>query len=159
MDKVDLKNNRNLSNKKFRSQIINLEDKIKSLDKEYIRVPEDFPVKHMFSEGMYVRELTVPAGVVVIGKIHKHEHPAFLLKGEAIVATENGGIKELKGPCSFVSPPGVKRAVYARTELIWTTVHLNKDNKKDLEKIEEENIAINYEEFDKFIANQKQLKQ
>jgi len=37
---------------------------------------------------------------------------------------------------------------------------LNPENKTDLEKLEEDNIAINYEEFDKFIENKniKQLK-
>jgi len=49
--------------------------------------------------------------------------------------------------------------VFAKTELVWTTVHLNPENITDLEKLEEDNIAINYEEFDKFIESKKQLKQ
>ena len=159
MDKLDLKRNLNLSNKEFRSQVVELEEKINNLDKEFKIKAADCPLKHLFSEGMYVREVTVPAGTLVIGKIHKHEHPAFLLKGEAFVITEYDGIKEMKGPCSFISPAGVKRAVFAKTELVWTTVHLNPENITDLEKLEEDNIAINYEEFDKFIESKKQLKQ
>jgi hypothetical protein len=161
MDKLDLKRNLNLSNKEFRSQVVELEEKINNLDKEFKIKPADCPLKHLFSEGMYVREVTVPAGTLVIGKIHKHEHPAFLLKGEAWVVTEYDGVQKINGPCSFISPAGIKRAVYAKTELIWTTVHLNPDNKRDLGKIEKEHIAINYEEFDKFITqkNIQQLKQ
>ena len=161
MNKLDLKKNLSLSNKEFRSQVMDLEEKINSLDKEHKLEPADCPLKHLFSDGMYVREVTVPEGTLVIGKIHKHEHPAFLLKGEALVVTEYDGIKEMKGPCSFISQAGVKRAVYAKTELIWTTVHLNPENIVDLEKLEDDNIAINYEEFDKFIESKskKQLKQ
>ena len=161
MNELDLKKNLSLSNPEFRSQVVELENRINSLDKEHKIESADCPLKHLFSDGMYVREVTVPEGTLVIGKIHKHEHPAFLLKGEAWVVTERDGVKKMEGPCSFISPAGVKRAVFAKTELIWTTVHLNPDNKKDLEKLEEENIAINYEEFDKFITqkNIQQLKQ
>lgn len=158
MNKVDLKKNLNIYNEEFRSKVVELEERINNLDEKFKIKPADCPLKHMFSDGMYVREVTVPAGTLVIGKIHKHQHPAFLLKGEAIVVTEYDGIKEMKGPCSFISEAGVKRAVFAKTELIWTTVHLNLDNKEDLEEIEKENIAINYKEFNEFIA-QKQLKQ
>ena len=161
MDKLDLQKNLSLSNEEFRSQVIELEEKINSLDETKRIKLADCPLKHLFSEGMYVREVTIPEGTLVIGKIHKHEHPAFLLKGEALVITEYDGIKEMEGPCSFISPAGVKRAVYAKTELIWTTVHLNPENITNLEKLEEDNIAINYKEFDKFIENKntKQLKQ
>jgi hypothetical protein len=161
MSKVDLKKNLNIYNPEFRSKVVELEERISSLDEKFKIKPADCPLKHMFSDGMYVREVTVPEGTLVIGKIHKHEHPAFLLKGEALVVTEYDGIKEMKGPCSFISLAGVKRAVYAKTELIWTTVHLNPENIRDLEKLENDNIAINYEEFDKFIESKskKQLKQ
>ena len=38
---------------------------------------------HRFAPGLYVRELTVPAGCVIVGKVHKHESVNILVKGSA----------------------------------------------------------------------------
>jgi len=160
---VDLKKDLGLSKKNFRTQIMGLENRIKNIDhKDVIIGDSDMcPLKHSFSDGIYVREITIPAGMVIIGKIHKHDHPNFLLKGEVVVITEEGGKEELKAPCSMISKPGTKRILYAKTELIWTTVHLNPTNTQDLKELEEEIIAPTYDAYEKFIenTNNKQLKQ
>ena len=61
----------------------------------------------------------------------------------------------------MISKPGTKRALYAKTELVWTTVHLNPTNTQDLEELEEEIIAPTYEAYEKFLEtyNTKQLKE
>ena len=152
-----------LAKKDFRGQIIELENKIINLDhKDVIKGDSKVcPLKHSFSDGIYVREITIPAGMVIIGKIHKHDHPNFLLKGEVVVITEEGGKEELKAPCSMISKPGTKRILYAKTELVWTTVHLNPTNTQDLKELEEEIIAPTYDAYEKFLenTNNKQLKQ
>ena len=33
-----------------------------------------FPLKHSFSEGVYIREMLMKKGGVVIGKLHKYSH-------------------------------------------------------------------------------------
>ena len=160
---IDLKKDLGLSKKDFRTQIMELENRIKSVDNKGVIIgdSEVCPLKHSFSDGIYVREITIPAGMLIIGKIHKHDHPNFLLKGEVVVVTEGGGIEELKAPCSMISKPGTKRALYAKTELVWTTVHLNPTNTQDLKELEEEIIAPSYEAYEKFLetTNNKQLKQ
>lgn len=90
---------------------------------------------HYFAEGMYGRELFIPAGVVVVGKMHRHEHLVQLLSGEATVYTDKG-MERITGPATWVSPPGVKRAVLAHTDCTFFTVHLNETNTRDLEAIE-----------------------
>ena len=160
---VDLKKDLGLSKKNFRTQIMALENKIKNVDHKDVIIGDSdvCPLKHSFSDGIYVREITIPAGMLIIGKIHKHDHPNFLLKGEVVVVTEEGGVEELKAPCSMISKPGTKRALYAKTELVWTTVHLNPTNTQDLEELEEEIIAPTYEAYEKFLEtyNTKQLKE
>ena len=160
---VDLKKDLGLSKKNFRTQIMGLENRIKNIDHKDVIIGDSqmCPLKHSFSDGIYVREITIPAGMLIIGKIHKHDHPNFLLKGEVVVVTEGGGIEELKAPCSMISKPGTKRALYAKTELVWTTVHLNPTNTEDLEELEEEIIAPTYKAYDKFLEtyNKKQLKE
>jgi len=163
LKEVDLKKELGLSKENFRTQIIELEDRIKNIKGKGVIVGDSAicPLKHSFSDGIYVREITIPAGMLILGKIHKHDHPNFLLKGEVIVITEEGGVEELKAPCSMISKPGTKRALYAKTELVWTTVHLNPTNTQDLDELEKEIIAPTYDAYEKFLetTNNKQLKQ
>ena len=147
-------------NKEMRKQIIDFQTFLQNIDHEDFRVYDDkssttiCPLKHTFSDGIYVRELTIPAGVFIVGKIHKHDHPNFLLSGEVIVVTEDG-IEELKGPLSMISKAGTKRALYAKTKLVWTTIHTNPTNTENIEELEEHIIAPTYLDYEKF----KQLKQ
>ena len=71
----------------------------------------------------YAREMMIPKGTLIIGKIHRHQHLNFIAKGKVTVFTEFGQ-KHLQGPCTFVSEVGLKRAVYAEEDTLWSTVHL-----------------------------------
>ena len=105
------------------------------------------PLKHSFANGIYVREIFIPKGAKITGKIHRHEHPNFLMKGEVSVATEGGGVERLKAPMSIISPAGTKRAVYAHEDTVWITCH--RTDKTDLAEIEKEVILCNtYEELE-----------
>lgn len=101
-----------------------------------------FPLKHRFAEGCYVREIFIPKGSVLTGKIHRHAHPNFLMSGEVIVYTEGGGREHLKAPLTMISPPGTKRAVLALEDTVWVTVHVTDET--DLKKIEDYVIAPSY---------------
>jgi len=103
------------------------------------------PLKHTFGEGFYLREIFVPAGMVVITKIHKFEHPVFIMRGECLVYSEEG-VKRIKAPHYMITPAGTKRVVYVMKDTSWITVHQTKET--DLVKIEEEIIAKTFEEVD-----------
>ena len=105
------------------------------------------PLTHTFSDGIYVREIFMPAGTVCVGKIHRHEHPNMLMKGRVTVVTEEGGITELQAPMSMISPAGTQRAVFVHEDTIWITIHHNPDNETDIDKIEEFVIAKSYDEL------------
>lgn len=102
----------------------------------------DLPLKHTFTKGAYVREITLPAGAVIVGKLHRHEHLNFISRGDVTVVTEAGGVERLRGPVTMISPAGTKRVVYVHEETVWTTVHVTDET--DLKKIEAETIAPNY---------------
>lgn len=108
------------------------------------------PLKHSFAPSMYVREIFIPKGTVIVGKIHKHEHPNFLMKGKVVVVTEGGGEQHLKAPMSMISPAGTKRFILAKTDTVWITVHENKNNSQDLKELEDFIIAKTFEEYDEF---------
>ena len=109
-----------------------------------------FPLKHTFSSGIYVREITIPQGILLTGRIHKHDHPNFLLKGTVRVLTEDGGVETLIAPVSMISAKGTKRALYTLTEVVWTTIHLNPTNTQDIDELEEEIVVDTYEQYDEF---------
>ena len=129
-------------NLQVRKGISKVEDVIRQMP-EHLE-GDCYPLKHSFADGLYVRELTVPAKILTVTKIHKYSHAAFLLKGE-ISVLEEGGIKRFKAPASFITPAGTKRIVYHHTEVVLTTVHATK--KTDLKEIENEIIAKDFSEL------------
>jgi len=124
----------------IRSAILALQDYLMSLPGAQL----DCPVTHHFAPGSYAREMTIPAGVVIVGKIHRHAHVNVISKGRVRVVTE-AGLKTLAAPCTFISEPGTKRVVLAETETVWTTVHATDET--DLDKIEGFVIAKTYEDL------------
>jgi len=141
---------------KFRQRIFEAQEKMQKLiaDKVMPSALEDCTLKHYFTPMddkygccTYAREMTIPKGTVIIGKIHRHEHLNFITKGKVIVSTEFGQ-KEYKAPCTFISEVGLKRAVYALEDTLWTTVHLTEHRgEANLEKMEAEIIAPSYNDL------------
>lgn len=124
-------------------------ERIFALQDQVAKVPQvDCPLQHSFIDGVYVRTIFIPAGTVIVGKIHKHSHANILSKGRVSVLTEDGGLEHLEGPLTMTSPAGCKRAVYAHTDTTWTTIH--RTDETDLEKIEDWVIAKSFEEYEQF---------
>jgi hypothetical protein len=68
------------------------------------------------------------------------------------VANENG-VTEYKAPCYIKSTPGIKRVLYAHEDSLWYNTHKNPSNTKDINKLEKEIIALNYNEYKKYVNN------
>ena len=102
------------------------------------------PVKHSFAGGCYIREIYNPANELIITKIHKKEHPFFLMQGEMSILTEEG-IQHIKAPYQGITKVGTKRAIYTHEECIFITVHAT-DN-TTIEDIEEEVVCTKYEDL------------
>lgn len=123
-------------------------DKVLKIEAEMFRMPQ-VELKHVdyFSKGVYARELHIPAGVTLTGKIHKYQNLNILSKGEMTVSTDEG-MKRVSAPFTIVSPPGTKRVAYAHTDCIWTTIHGT--DKQDVDQIELEFIAQSDTEYLEF---------
>jgi hypothetical protein len=109
---------------------------------------------HYFAPGIYARELHIPAGITLTGKIHKYPQLNILSKGKISVLTEDG-IKDVEAPFTVVSPAGTKRIAYAHTDCVWTTI-LN-TSLKDVDAIEKEFTTDDENEWLEF-NNSGQLK-
>lgn len=97
--------------------------RVEALESQIEKLPQaECPVRHLFAPGIYAREMTIPAGVVLTGAVHRTEHLNIVSKGRITVSTDDG-MKEVCAPFTFVSKPGTKRVGYAHEETVWTTIH------------------------------------
>lgn len=122
----------------LRDKVLRLEEALRARTDTHL--PED--VHHHFAPGVYMRELRIPKGAVLTGKIHRTAHLNILAKGEISVLTEHG-VQRLVAPVVISSSPGIKRAGYAHEDTVWITVHPTHET--DLEKLEAELIAPSFE--------------
>ena len=132
--------------KEFREKISELEKAVTEMDGGMTGelLHKTNPVKHTFAGGCYVREIYNPANELIITKIHKKEHPFFLMKGEMSILTEEG-IEHIKAPYQGVTKAGTKRAIYTHEECIFITVHAT--NNTTIEDVEEEVVCTKYEDL------------
>jgi hypothetical protein len=149
-------NKNDYSKVKFRQQVLTVQNGIQEMinNGEIENKAQDCTLTHLFTPVdpaygccTYARQIFLPKGTLVIGKIHKHQHLNFILKGKVSVSTEHGK-KIIEAPASFISEVGLKRAVVAEEDTIWVTVHLTKySSEEDLAKVEDEVIAPTYEDM------------
>ena len=127
---------------------VTLRSKVFDIEKIMRTMPQlDLPVKHHFSQGVYGRELFIPKGCVLTGKIHKYQQLNVLCSGELSVLTEEG-VKRVTPPFIIVSPPGTKRIAYAHEDSVWLTVHGT--DEQDVDVIERHFIAQDETEYLEF---------
>ena len=149
--------------KSFKEAAVALENQMKELangvttvagteDDPIVTDSELVPIEHFFMDGVYVRKMTMKAGVAVVGAIHKHLHMCFLLTGKITVINEEETIDHI-APCFIVSTPGTKRVLYAHEDSIWFNTHKNPNNIEDVKELEREIVAISYEEYEEYIKN------
>lgn len=119
-----------------------------------VRLGNAFPLRHAFGDGLYVREIHIPAGYCFTGRIHKTMNPQFLMAGEVVHATEYHGLQHLVAPAMVMAVPGEKRAAIAITDVWMITVHANPDNCTDTATLEERIYAWDYEAFQRFQEEQ-----
>lgn len=133
-------------------------EKVQALECFAVNFPQvDCPVTHLFEPGVYIREIFMPANIIVTGAIHKHAHQNHLIQGKVVVFTrDESSTVTLEAPCSWVSQPCIKRAVLVLEDCIWRTVHDNPTNTTDLTVLARE---LTFSEEGTFLgqANNKQF--
>jgi|Deesub1362B_J571_1020462.scaffolds.fasta_scaffold11400_1 hypothetical protein len=103
-----------------RKDITTFADYIQSLPENLGENP--YPLFHVFADGVYSREIHIPAGHIIVGKIHRFESMVYVMKGKLLVADEFG-IKMVTAPAQFVSKAGVQRIAYILEDTVWMDVH------------------------------------
>jgi len=117
-------------------------DKIDKLESMLAELPQgEAPVTHHYAKGVYGREMLIPKGTILIGKIHRYETLNVFVKGDMTIITEQGK-KRIQAPMIIVSAPGTKRGGYAHEDSIWLCIHGTEET--NLDKIEQEVIASDF---------------
>jgi len=110
-------------------------DLTEQIEAKLLELPQvDCPVLHHFGPGVYIREVRMPAGSLILGHKHKNAHTNILVSGRLKFLNEGGQVAELVAPAVITSNPGRKLA-YILEDTVWQNVYATEE--RDVEKLEE----------------------
>ena len=126
-----------LSVHSFRETVTSLERQMLDSDNPLVIKgnSDSFPLTHSFSDGVYVREMSMLEGGIVIGKIHNRSHTWFLMKGKLKIANEDG-VVTYSAPTYVNANSGAKRVIIALEDSVFVNVHPNPDNITNIDELE-----------------------
>ena len=84
----------------------------------------NIPVTHNYAPGLYIRQVTIPAGCMLTSMEHLTEHPFIISKGKILVTSETEGSVTYTAPHVGITQPHTRRALFAIEETVWTTFHI-----------------------------------
>ena len=96
---------------------------------------DTFPLKHTIENGVYVREIFLPKGALLTGRVHNFDHMSFIPIGDVTVMTPEG-TERIVGPKRWGSRSGTKRLIQVNDDTIWMTFHIS--DKSTVEELEAE---------------------
>lgn len=100
-----------------------LNDKVEALEAVTKSLPQlDLPVTESLKDGLYTRQLFIPTGTILTGRVWLDDYVDIMISGEIIVATA-AGVLTLSGYNILDGKAGRKRAGYAVKDTLWLTVH------------------------------------
>jgi len=110
------------------------------------------PLKHSFADQLYIRQMEMKKGTMVIGAVHNHKHVWFLMTGHLTIS-DNEEVQDYEAPCYVVSEAGAQRVIYANENSIFVNVHKNPTNTENIQELEKEIVSITKEDFNNYINN------
>lgn len=112
-------------------------DDVEALQSAMTQLPQapGMTTAHFFGGGMYCRRIAIPAGRIIVSKVHSTEHMFIGCVGELLVAGQ-GENYTLRPGDVVVSPVGTKRVVFSVTDVVVMTVH--KTDRISVDNLEEE---------------------
>ena len=103
-----------------------------ALECDMLQLPQtEIPVRHEFNGSMYARQILIPKGTLITGRIHKFDHFDVMAYGDITLSTDSGGATRLKGYNLIKSKAGKKRAALAHEDTMWITFHSSPEKNPD----------------------------
>jgi len=113
------------------------------------------PITNHFAPGLYAREMFIPKGTTLTGKIHKYANLSIMSAGALELYLEDGTTAIVRAPFTYVAPPGTRRAAHALEDTVWTVIHATEET--DVGEIERQFIAESPAEYRLFVEEQLKL--
>jgi hypothetical protein len=112
------------------------QEMIDQIAKNMLDLPQaPCPVAHYFAPGIYVREVTFPAGIFAIGHKQKHANLNNFISGRVALLGDDGEVRELVAPMTFLAQPGQKMGIIIE-ETVWQNIYPNPDDERNIDKLE-----------------------
>jgi len=128
---------------------------IKDAEDALLQLPQiKLEAKHYLCNGLYTRELWMPKGSAVTGKIHIKDHIVTIVYGDVTVRTDDGLVR-YTGYQTFVGKGGSKRALLMHEDTLWLATHAT--DKKTVEECEATLVTNTYEEYLKIAGDSQYL--
>ncbi|MDM1302022.1 SET domain-containing protein-lysine N-methyltransferase [Acinetobacter indicus] len=121
---------------------------VADLEKEMLGMPQaDCPVAHHFGPGIYIREVTLPAGIFAVGHAQKYEHLNIMLTGKVAIV-DNGVVRVLEAPMIFTGKPG-RKVGYVLETCVWQNVYATEETDIDALEAYYLDKSENWKAYDK----------
>ena len=107
-----------------------------SIDELALFITDNLPVidlelRHTFVPGIYIREMLVPKGVLMVGKVHLTSDPYVFLSGAMRVFTPEGGTVTLTAPHYGITATDVQKVGYVLEDSHWINYHALSDKEEE----------------------------
>lgn len=89
---------------------------------------------HHFSDGLYAKEMHIPAGMAILKHTHDYNHLSVLAKGKVVVLSGEE-MEIIEGPACLDIEAGLIHGVKAITDCVWFCIHAT--DEKDPSKVNE----------------------
>lgn len=110
-------------------------EKLNQLEAMLVGLPQvACNVVHAFGGGIYIRQVHLRAGSMVMGHRHKTEHLNIMLTGRMTLYHENGMRDELTAPVIVTAGPG-RKVAQIHQDVLW--LNLFPTSETNVEKLEE----------------------
>ena len=128
------------------SKIVSKKMSINEIEKNMLKCEQiEIETKHTFSDGMYAREISAPAGALILGHEHKKPCLNILAQGKMILkdSREDEG-RLIEAPYSFHTEPGIRKLAYVVEDVVFINVF--RTDERDLDKLEDQ-LIVKSKEF------------
>ena len=94
--------------------------------------------RHHFSDGLYAKQIELPATCFAVQHKHNYDHLSILAKGKVRVLFDDDTSVVYEAPACINIIKGVNHSVYAIEDSVWFCVHATEET--DLDNID--NVLI-----------------
>lgn len=120
------------------------------IQEQVAQLPQvEIPIFHHFAPNIYMRQMNVNAGTLMVTKMHKTEHFLIVLKGSATIL-DSSGLMHVQAPQIIKTQKGTKRVIYFHEDSAWLTTHPTSET--DLNLIEDQ-LIVPDDEINQFLKS------